>query len=249
MPSLACPRLAAARAFDWRPELSNGVLGFFHGPVFINHSMSSATQEVIDWANAHAAEQEDALVLIMAVDCGDACAAATAAAFQALGVPLLTGTEGCATASDLTLQAAMDASKLAGGGHVLATLNCPSSSTNTYDETLSCTGFLGLDGDAHAAAARRARFTAAWHSCGRASTDVAGLRACLLAKLELPAAPTEAGACPELPDVYACYTDAFCGRNATYASDRLKAFNVQVTSIAPPTAAGQRGLLTSMQGA
>ena len=26
-----------ARAFDWRPELNGNTLGFFHGPIFVNH--------------------------------------------------------------------------------------------------------------------------------------------------------------------------------------------------------------------
>ena len=238
-----------ARAFDWRPELQNGALGFFHGPVFINHSMQAAAQEVVDWANAHASEQEDALVLVMSADCGGDCAAAAEAAFVAVGMPVLSGADGCAVASDFTLQAAMDAAKLAGGGHAVALINCPSSPTNTYDEDLSCTGFLGLN--ASEAAATQARFGAAWRDCRAAAAAAAvderehALRGCLHARLALPA-PT--GACPELPDVYACYTPAHCGSNASYAFNRLKAFNEQVTSVPLPTAPGQRGLLTSIQG-
>ena len=232
------------RAFDWRPELNNGTLGFFHGPVFINHSMQAAAQEVVAWANAHSAQQEDALVLVMSADCGGDCAAAAQAAFLAVGMPVLSGTAGCAVASDFTLQSAMTASQLAGGGHAIALINCPSSSTNTYDPDLSCTGFLGLD--ASEAKAQQARFGAAWRDCRAAAAHEHALRSCLHERLDLPL-PAAPG-CPELPDVYACYTDALCGVNASYAFNRLKAYNAQVTAIKPPTAPGQRGLLTSIQG-
>jgi hypothetical protein len=107
-----------ARAFDWRPALNaSGFLGFGHGPVFVGHAMVDAAREVAAWASAHAAEAEDALVLILAADCDGACKAAAAAGFAAAGIPVLGGSAGCALASDLTVASAMAASQLAGGGH------------------------------------------------------------------------------------------------------------------------------------
>lgn len=133
------------RAFDWRPSLTGGVLGFAHGPVFVNHSMESAAAEVVAWAGMHANEAEDALVLLIVADCnGQACWDAATAAFDAVGLPVLSGDAGCATASNLTLGAAMVAAALPSGGHALALMNCPSAPVQTYDDRCSCTGFFNI---------------------------------------------------------------------------------------------------------
>lgn len=133
------------RAFDWRPSLTGDTLGFAHGPVFVNHSMESAAAEVVAWADAHASEAEDALVLLIVADCnGQACWDAASAAFGAVGLPVLSGDAGCATASNLTLGAAMTAAALPGGGHALALMNCPAAPVQTYDDRCSCTGFYNI---------------------------------------------------------------------------------------------------------
>jgi hypothetical protein len=215
-----------ARAFDWRPSLTGGTLGFAHGPVFINHSMAAAAAEVVAWASAHAAEAEDALVLLVVADCnGDACNAASLAAFAAAGLPALTS---CAAASDLTLSAAMAAGALAGGGHALALVNCPSSPVDTYDDRLSCTGFFNVSqGEA---------FEAAVAAC-LSAPSAAELLACVQAVAGIA----------DVPDHYACYTDG-SGRNQSVPLQRLQDWLFSTASVPPPSAPGQRGLLTSLQG-
>ena len=133
------------RAFDWRPSLQGESLGFAHGPVFVNHSMQSAAEEVIAWANAHSEEREDGLVILVVADCnGQACWNATSEVFMAVGLPFLSGGEGCAMASNLTLGAAMAAAALPGGGYALALMGCPSAPVQTYDDRCSCTGFFNI---------------------------------------------------------------------------------------------------------
>lgn len=219
-----------ARAFDWRPSLSpTGFLGFAHGPVFVNHSMEAAALEVVAWANAHAAEAEDALAILNVADCnGDACNAAAEAAFNAVGLPYLTG-DGCTAASDFTLSTAMAAAALAGGGHAIALINCPSAPIATYDDRLSCTGFFNVSqGEA---------FENAVSGCLSTPTAAEFLD-CVEAIVGLA----------DTPDHYACYTDG-SGKNASVPFERLKAWFLQGASAPPPSAPGQRGLLVSLQGA
>lgn len=221
------------RAFDWRPSLQDGLLGFAHGPIFINHSMHAAAAEVVMWAQNHSAEEEDALVLLVVADCNsDACFTAANAAFGDVGIPFLTGSDGCAKAGDLTLSAAMSAAALPGGGHALAIVNCPLAPETTYDDTRSCSGFLPLadgmrDGILACSAAH--------------SGDVHAMRSCV----ERVAGCD--GPCPDIPGTYACYTDG-TGRNASYAFNRLRDWLTQTSAVAPPSAPGQRGLLLQLQG-
>ena len=217
-----------ARSFDWRPSLTGGVLGFAHGPVFINHSMEAAAAEVVAWAGAHAAQAEDALVLLNVADCNsDACNAEALAAFARVGLPAVAG-QGCVAASDYTLGAAMAAAALPGGGHALALLNCPGAPTDTYDDRRSCTGFFNVtQGEA---------FEAEVAAC-LAAPSAAEALACIEAAAGLA----------DLPDHYACYTDG-SGRNASWPLQRLQEWVFATASVAPPSAPGQRGLLVSLQG-
>ena len=218
-----------ARAFDWRPSLTGGVLGFAHGPVFVNHSMEAAAAEVVAWAGAHT-QAEDDLVLLNVADCnGEACTAAALAAFARVGLPAVAGAAGCAAASDYTLAAAMAAAALPGGGHALALLDCPGAPAATYDDRRSCTGFFNV-------------------SQGEAFE--AEVSACLAAP-----SPAEALACVEalagladVPDHFACYTDG-SGRNASWPLARLREWVFETAALPPPSAPGQRGLLVSLQGA
>jgi len=218
------------RAFDWRPSLAaDGSLGFAHGPEFVNHSMAAAAREVAAWARSHAAEEEDALVLLIVADCnGAACDAAAAAAFAAAGIPLLAGAEGCAVASDLTLGAAVAAGALAGGGAALAIANCPGAPENTYDDRLSCTGFLNVtEGEA---------FEALVAGCV-AAPSAAELAACLAAVADIA----------DVPAHFACYADG-TGRDAGVPFARLAAWLAQTAAAPPPAARGSRGLLVALQG-
>lgn len=107
--------------------------------------MQSAAEEVVTWANAHAADAEDSLVLLIVADCnGQPCWDAATEAFAAVGLPVLSGDAGCAQASNFTLGAAMAAAALPGGGHALALMSCPSAPVNTYDDRCSCTGFFNI---------------------------------------------------------------------------------------------------------
>jgi hypothetical protein len=218
------------RAFDWRPSLSaDNFLGFAHGPLFVNFSMAAAAAEVAAWAAAHASEQEDALALIIVADCnGPACDAAAAAAFAAAGIRVLAGADGCAAASDLTLGAAMAAGALPGGGAALAIANCPGAPENTYDDRLSCTGFLNVtEGEA---------FEAAAAGC-LAAPSAAELADCIAAVLGIA----------DLPAHFACYTDG-SGRDVDVPFERLGAWLRNTTAPPPPAAPGARGLLVALQG-
>lgn len=117
-------------------------LGFAHGPVVVNFSMEAAAEEVVAWANLHAAEAEDALVLVVVEFCGGdpGCFAATAAAFARVGLPA----PNCSLTTNMTLGDAMQLGSLAGGGHALALMACPSAPVNTYNDRLSCTGFINI---------------------------------------------------------------------------------------------------------
>ena len=216
-----------ALSFDWRPALSGSFLGFAHGPIFVNFSMLAAAEEVVAWANAHAAGAEDALVLLNVADCDGACEAAALAAFAAAGLPAVSGA-GCVAASDYTLGAAFAAAALAGGGHALALVNCPGAPINTYDDRLSCTGFFNVtQGEA---------FEAAVSACLSAPSPA-----------ELLACVEVVGGIADVPDHFACYTDG-SGKNSSTPFARLLAWLVETSSVPPPSGAGQRGLLVSLQG-
>ena len=216
-----------ALSFDWRPALSGASLGFFHGPIFVNHSMQAAAQEVVDWANAHASSAEDALVILNVADCSGDCSAAALAAFAAVGLPAVWGA-GCDAASDYTLSAAMAAAALPGGGHALALVGCPGAPLNTYDDRRSCTGFYNVsEGEA---------FEASVAAC-LSAPSASELLACIQAVLGVL----------DLPEHFACYRDG-SGRNSSWPFDRLLAWLVATAAVPPPSGAGQRGLLVSLQG-
>ena len=219
-----------ARAFDWRPALdaASSALGFAHGPVFVNHSMEAAAREVAAWADAHAAEAEDARVLRVVADCGGACADAATAAFGRAGVPVVVGDTACAAASDYTLAAAMAASLLPGGGHALALFSCPQAPTNTYDDRLSCTGFFNVsEGET---------FEGAISEC-LSAPSLPELEACVQVVLGVL----------DVPDHFACYLDG-SGRNASVPFERLRAWLAACAAVPLPSGPGQRGLLLSLQG-
>lgn len=216
------------RAFDWRPNLQNETLGFAHGAVFINHSMLAAAEEVVAWANAHASEAEDGLVLLIVADCnGQACWDAATAAFSNAGLPVLAGDSGCATASGFTLSAAMAAAALPGGGHALALMNCPSAPVQTYDDRCSCTGFFNIT--------EGYEYEADVSNC-LSLTNPQELQDCLL---------VIAGTLDESAH-FACY-NGHEGRNSSYPFDRLLEFNSGVAAVPLPSAPGQQGLLASLQ--
>ena len=214
-----------ARAFDWRPSVNaSGFLGFAHGPLFVPHAMEAAAGEVVAWANAHAAEAEDALVLILAADCDGECRAAATAAFARAGLPVAD----CGAAADFTLSAAMAAARLPGGGHAVVLYECAMAPVNTYDDRLSCTGFFNVsEGEA---------FEAEIAECTSAPS-LQELLACVQALVGIA----------DVPDHFACYTDG-SGKNETVPFERLLAW-LEETSASPlPSGPGERGLLSSIQG-
>jgi hypothetical protein len=218
-----------ARSMDWRPFLTtNGELVFAHGSVIVNYSMAAAAAEVVAWANA-AGTSEDDMVVLEVVDCNGAeCDSATIAAFKASGIPVFTGDAGCALATDWTLGAAMTASELVGGGHAVAVMNCPMSSTPTYNESLSCTGFKNITAGE--------LFETEAMACIAKPSMSEGM-ACLQAILGI----LDIGA------HFACYT-GIKGHDAQLPFSRLRDWLIASTSVPPPVVPGQRGLLTSIQG-
>jgi hypothetical protein len=216
------------RAFDWRPSFTNNILGFAHGPIFVNHSMQSAAREVVNWANDNASENEDSLVILIVADCNSQeCNDLAEAAFKAEGIPVMVNETGCAIASDFTLGAVMDASKLVGGGHAIAIMNCPSSSIPTYDETLSCTGYIN--------STEGAAFNTAIDQCLTLSPSA------FLDCIEVLVGIVN------IPQHYACYVDG-SGKNYSIPFDNLQKYLIQTASQPLPVAPGSRGLLTSLEG-
>lgn len=217
------------RAFDWRPSLTNDLLGFAHGSVFINHSMQSAVNEVVTWANEYAKDAEDALVILVVADCNSQeCNDLAETAFKAEGLPVIVGNDACAVASDFTLGSVMSASQLAGGGHAIAIMNCPSSSIPTYDDTLSCTGYSNTT--------EGAAFESAIEECISLSSPQAFIDCVdvIVGIINIPAH-------------YACYLDG-SGKNSSIAFDRLQDYLIQTAKKPLPIAPGSRGLLTSLEG-
>jgi len=132
-----------ARSFDWRPAMLNDTVVFHHGPITIPHSMKDAAAELVAWSQRPGANQtEDELVLLSVWDCvGDGCDGAAVDALEAAGIPVMGGAAKCAEATNWTLEQAMAASKLPGGGHIAALFNCPYWGLQTYNGRIGCTGF------------------------------------------------------------------------------------------------------------
>jgi len=217
------------RAFDWRPSYTDGILGFAHGSIFVNHSMQSAAEEIFQWASDNAAEAEDSLVILVVADCNSQeCNDLAEAAFKAEGIPVIVGDAECAVASDFTLGSVMTASQLSRGGHAIAIMNCPSSSIPTYDDTLSCTGFVN--------STEGAAFEAAIEECISLSSPQAFLD-CVEVIVGVI----------DVPDHYACYLDG-SGKNMSIAFNRLQNYLILTAAKPLPTAPGSRGLLTSLEG-
>ena len=218
-----------ARSMDWRPFMTtSNTLVFAHGSVIVNYSMAAAAAEVVAWAQT-AGDSEDEMVLLIVADCNGAqCDSATIEAFEAVGIPVYTGEEGCAVANDWTLGTAMTASELHASGHVAAIINCPMSPTPTYNDRLGCTGFINVT--------EGVIFETEAMAC--------------LEKLSLSDSMDCLEAIAGILDFnahYACYT-GIKGRNATLPFSRLLDWLIATTSVPPSTTPGQRGLLTSIQG-
>lgn len=226
-----------SRSFDWRPHVrADGTVVFSHGPVTVNHSMSSAAAEVVAWAAEHASEAEDAFVLLIVSHCDsdvpgmtDAqCYAAAADALRAAGlVNVYIGDAGCAAASDWTLGAAMKAAALPRGGFAAATVNCPGSDTpNVYDDRLSCTGFINVT--------QGNTFEDEVSKC-LTKIAPAELYACLIVVLGVV----------DVPDHFDCYLG---DKSSPVPFQRLRDHNAEICAVPPPSAPGQRGILRSIMG-
>ncbi|KAL1503614.1 hypothetical protein AB1Y20_012091 [Prymnesium parvum] len=125
-----------ARAFDWRSQLDGGELVFHHGKVVVPHSLPSALDEVVEWANANARNASD-LVLIHATFCaGTGCDEALSAAFAARNVAYITQ---CSELQGLTVAEAAARGKLPGGGYVLAVKDCL---VSHYQPDVACSGYI-----------------------------------------------------------------------------------------------------------
>lgn len=124
-----------ARAFDWRPMVaSDGTLEMHHGEVTVSHSMTAAVDEMVAWAAAHPNDEDWLLVAV--TDCnGDSCDDLVELYFHSVGALTI---RDCSKLQGMTLGQALDASKLPGGGHIVAIFDCVD---ENYDPTVTCSGY------------------------------------------------------------------------------------------------------------
>ena len=146
-----------SRAFDLRPAISfTGSVMMVHGPVLIPVPLSSALQEVVDWAAYHEGE----LILLYINNCfsflsleGISCLdPSISATLIASGIPLISN---CTLLQDLTVSRALEIGALSGGGRVLAIAGCVQENF-VQSQNIGCysaTGQPCYGGDANGTAA------------------------------------------------------------------------------------------------
>lgn len=122
-----------ARAFDYRPYYEDSTLYVHHGGVVIYTPMQQSLDEVISWAAVHP-ENELVVMFLTACDGDEGCKEASIALSEENGVKVITD---CSQLTSLTYEAALDMSRLQGGGNVLAVYDCMESH---YDSTINCYG-------------------------------------------------------------------------------------------------------------
>jgi len=123
------------RAFDWRPRVDakTGSLVMHHGPITVDHPMSDAVQEVVDWSANRTAASD--LVVFAVTDCdGDNCTGLVQELFDSKNITFLTN---CGDLK-MTVSEALEKSELAHGGHILAVNDCVD---EHYDPSITCSGY------------------------------------------------------------------------------------------------------------
>lgn len=102
-----------ARAFDWRPAMSDGTVKAHHGDVTIDHPMAGSLDEMVAWCAANGTDPSE-LVVLGITDCnGDGCAAAVKTLLSARNITYITD---CSELSSLTVGEAFKKAKLPNGG-------------------------------------------------------------------------------------------------------------------------------------
>lgn len=225
-----------ARAFDWRPRKENGTLVFHHGSVTVPHAHVSALEEVVTWANNNvdAEHPEHSLVLINAWDCvGEGgCNYDMLADFDKLGVPILTN-DRCDELWNMTVGAALEAGRLAGGGSVLAHNGCAGpDGWVTYTDEYECSGFLNTTaGDKWRAEVQNCvgplPFATSPHEPHPHDLDLGAFDWSRI----LECAKTLVGIIA-VPSHYNCHRPL--GLHHDYAFDRMLQFSGHITSLEPP---------------
>jgi len=127
-----------SRAFDARPQLKDGKLGWHHGPIFIDYSFQQSVQDVIAWLAKNPTE----LAIFVVTDCdGTGCADSVSKVLSAANV---TSISNCSDLSTLTLGDAIHKGVLASGGSMLAIRDDvgDSCSQMNYDPTVTCSGYM-----------------------------------------------------------------------------------------------------------
>jgi len=124
-----------ARAFDWRPAMSDGTVKAHHGDVTIDHPMAGSLDEMVAWCAANGTDPSE-LVVLGITDCnGDGCAAAVKTLLSARNITYITD---CSELSSLTVGEAFKKAKLPNGGAILAIFDCWE---ENYDPSVACSGF------------------------------------------------------------------------------------------------------------
>jgi len=125
--------------------LVNDVVIMHHGDIHIPVRQADMIKEVLDWAASSEkfdGEDYEKLILINMWDCKNSgCEAKALAEFKDAGLPIISISD----LPSLTVGAALELSKLATGGYVLAVdgdVGVPD--WVTYNEYLECHGFFNL---------------------------------------------------------------------------------------------------------
>ena len=129
-----------ARAFDWRPYLSDdGRLVMHHGDVVVRYPMASAVAELTAWLGDH----DDELVVMYVSHCDEAACAGAMALLEEAGAAVVDGDDCRRVLPRLTVAEARARGRLPGGGSLLAVGGgCVQ---ENYDPTQTCCG-LGAAG-------------------------------------------------------------------------------------------------------
>ena len=126
-----------ARALDWRPSLQkDGSLFMHHNILTIDHNMSDALDDMVQWASHNTKGATDFILLGISDCVGTGCDAAVDQLLATRNVTVVTAVELYA----LTAQAATELGKLPGGGAMLA---CHSCWEMHFVPTVGCSGFNG----------------------------------------------------------------------------------------------------------
>lgn len=118
------------RSFDYRPtSTKDGKIYAHHGGITIHVEMKDSLRDIMKWANKH---PDDLVVMYISHWDGDGCQDAVTNLLKSLSINTITE---CSSLSTLTYGEAKQASKLTGGGYLIAVYDC---TNEYYDDSINC---------------------------------------------------------------------------------------------------------------